>query len=93
MDTIELRRRVEALDYKALGHHEYRREQAALETQWKAWLEAQYLAAYTTAVREAVWAKAWEEGHSEGYERVAAEYEDIADLVKLVSSEEPLGGR
>lgn len=44
-------------------------------------LQASLAELFDTTVPELVWRKAWEDGHSEGYQRVAENYRELAELV------------
>lgn len=91
MNTTELRNATAVVgkEYRAgiLTHREYRARITVLENRWREWLRQQYLPGYTKKVASAVFERAWEAGHSEGYEYVAALYEDLADFVAIIRVE------
>lgn len=44
-------------------------------------LQASLARLFDTTVPELIWRKAWDDGHSEGYQRVAENYRELAELV------------
>jgi hypothetical protein len=70
--------------YTRLERDGWRRKEQEIKESFCADLAAEYLPDVPKVITDFVFSKAWEEGHSAGYQSVAGEYEELAELVLMI---------